>query len=65
MTWGGCSEADACTHLIAVAETMGGDNVDMGVFGVACTLAEVASVAWGGSMPRDMSLSIRENLNIL
>ena len=42
----------------------GGDNVGVGAFGIAHPLAEVAFMAWSGSMPRDMSLSIQERLNI-
>ena len=42
----------------AVAEMMvwGGDNVDVGALGVA--LAEVASMTWGGSEPRDICMRI-------
>ena len=57
---GGGSETDASAHLIAVAETRGGDNVDVGALGVACPWAEVASVALGGSKPCDMCVSIQE-----
>ena len=42
----------------------GGNIVAVGILGGACPLADVASMAWCGSKPRNKCLSICERLNV-
>ena len=74
MTGGNCAnhcEAAACScEALSAAMTFvcchrdeGGDIAVVGVLGGACPLTGIASLAWGGSKPRNMCLEYPQEVD--